>query len=261
MDMKKLPNSKTLLTMALLSFMMMLLSGCGTPSVIYAGNIRDTTATPQGVAQVSTAAGTAVSDMPGMPMSTTAPVTMLAAGGKAIPTYDESFVVAWILFGTPTPSGQQISAAPPNATAQAVAVQPSRSPAPATTQASQPTLAPTATRVVTTATSVSSGSSSSASSGNAANGKVIFNGLGGCSACHDVVYGGVVVGPSLKGIAARAGTRKPGVAAVDYLHESIVKPNAYVVQGFAASTMPQNMAQTLTEKQIDDVIAYLLTLK
>jgi hypothetical protein len=70
-----------------------------------------------------------------------------------------------------------------------------------------------------------------------------------------------MVGPSLKGVASRAGARKPGFTPIDYLRESIMKPNAFVVPGFAAGVMVQNYGTTLTPAQIDDIVAYLLTLR
>ena len=42
-----------------------------------------------------------------------------------------------------------------------------------------------------------------------------------------------------------------------YVHESIVDPNAYVVQGFSAGLMPQNFSQVLKPQQIADLVAFL----
>jgi cytochrome c2 len=97
--------------------------------------------------------------------------------------------------------------------------------------------------------------------GDAANGQTVFTTVGACRTCHDVEKGIPIVGPSLKGIASRAGNRKPGVAAADYLHESIVKPNAYVVDGFNQNIMPPNMSELLTPQEVNDLVAYLMTLK
>jgi hypothetical protein len=65
----------------------------------------------------------------------------------------------------------------------------------------------------------------------------------------------------MKGIFTKSATRKAGQSAIDYLRESIVKPNAYVVPGFTAGIMLQNYGQSLTETQIDDLVAYLATLR
>jgi mono/diheme cytochrome c family protein len=41
----------------------------------------------------------------------------------------------------------------------------------------------------------------------------------------------------------------------------ITEPNAEVVEGFPADTMPQDFATQMSSQQLDDVIAYLMTLK
>jgi nitric oxide reductase subunit C len=94
-----------------------------------------------------------------------------------------------------------------------------------------------------------------------------------CSACHSTTAGINLVGPSLAGLAARAqltiasadyhGTARDAAA---YIRESIVAPGTYLVAGpnFAPggqSLMPPNFAQTLTPKQLDQLVAYLLTLR
>jgi cytochrome c2 len=95
--------------------------------------------------------------------------------------------------------------------------------------------------------------------GNADAGQTVFQGSGGCSACHSLVADQVLVGPSQHGIAERAPTRKPGYSAQAYLYESITNPNAYIVEGFAPNLMPQNFKETLQPQQLADVIAFLLT--
>lgn len=83
----------------------------------------------------------------------------------------------------------------------------------------------------------------------------------GCVTCHSLEEGVVLVGPSHAGVATRAGTYVEGQSAEEYLRESIVKPDAHVVDGFTAGVMYQNYGTDLTEQQIDDLVAYLLTLK
>jgi mono/diheme cytochrome c family protein len=103
-------------------------------------------------------------------------------------------------------------------------------------------------------------------SGNAANGEAIFNGTilvsgaAPCIACHQVSGTVAVVGPNLAGIAGQAENRIAGVSAADYLHESIVAPNSYIVEGFSTGIMSLNYADTLSEEQVADLVAYLLTL-
>lgn len=110
------------------------------------------------------------------------------------------------------------------------------------------------------------GQASASSMGNPADGKLLFNqaSIGeapGCITCHSVEPGKVVVGPSLAGVATRAATRIPDKLAADYLQESIVSPNSYVVESFPTGVMYQRFKDVLTEEQIRNLVAYLLTLE
>lgn len=84
--------------------------------------------------------------------------------------------------------------------------------------------------------------------------------LGNCASCHSITPGQVVVGPSLAGIAERAGGRVAGMDARSYLEESIRHPNAFVVQGFEP-LMPATFNTTLTGPQIEALVEYLMTLE
>ncbi|HEB65417.1 MAG TPA: cytochrome c [Chloroflexi bacterium] len=105
-----------------------------------------------------------------------------------------------------------------------------------------------------------------AGAGNADAGKKIFEQTvvgsnPGCVTCHSLEPDTVLVGPSLAGIATRAATREDGMSAEDYIRQSILEPDAYVVDGFTAGTMIGGWDKALTEQQLNDVIAYLMTLK
>ncbi len=82
-----------------------------------------------------------------------------------------------------------------------------------------------------------------------------------CRICHSLEPGVIIVGPSFDGIATRAATRVPGMTAEEYIRQSILEPNAYVVEGFPKGQMVQNLGDILTDEQIDDLVAFLLTLK
>jgi cytochrome c551/c552 len=83
----------------------------------------------------------------------------------------------------------------------------------------------------------------------------------GCVTCHSLEPDVVVVGPSLAKIGAEAGSRVSGVSAEEYLRQSILEPDAYTAEGFAAGLMPKALADELSEEQVGDLVAYMLTLK
>lgn len=101
--------------------------------------------------------------------------------------------------------------------------------------------------------------------GNPAEGELIFNAwhadAPACSTCHLVEGNQTLVGPSLANIATRAGNQVNGVDTVDYIRQSIIDPDAYVVDGGATSIMYQHFGERLTTEQIDNLVAYLLTLR
>ena len=83
----------------------------------------------------------------------------------------------------------------------------------------------------------------------------------GCRICHSLVKDERIIGPSFYGIADRAGERIPGMSAEEYLRQSILDPNAYVVPGYPEGQMLQTFGDLLTEEQVQDLIAFLMTLK
>jgi len=97
--------------------------------------------------------------------------------------------------------------------------------------------------------------------GDATNGKVLFDVTYGCAACHSLEADKVIVGPSLAGIGNTATTRKSGYDATMYLHESIVLPNEFMVEGFASGLMPANFGDRLSAQDLADIIAFLLEQK
>jgi nitric oxide reductase subunit C len=104
-------------------------------------------------------------------------------------------------------------------------------------------------------------------------GKALFNEQAACASCHAVEPGRRLVGPSLAGAATTAEGRLKEPAykgqartAGDYLRESIITPDAYLVEGAAysgggKSLMPPHYAQMLEPSQVEDLVAYLLTLR
>ena len=87
------------------------------------------------------------------------------------------------------------------------------------------------------------------------------NAAPGCATCHSLEPGKTLVGPSHASIATRAASVVPGLSAEDYLRQSIVTPDAHVTEGFTAGVMYQNYGKDLTEQEINDLVAYLMSLK
>ncbi len=75
----------------------------------------------------------------------------------------------------------------------------------------------------------------------------------GCITCHSLSEGEVIVGPSIAGVGSRLSEAE--------LRESILDPNAVLVEGFPANTMPPVWEDELTDEQVDQLVAYMLTLK
>jgi cytochrome c oxidase subunit 2 len=98
--------------------------------------------------------------------------------------------------------------------------------------------------------------------GDAVNGAQLFtqqiNGAPACSTCH-TLDGSTLVGPSLQGFAAGAGTRVESQSAQEYDYISITQPSAFIVSGFG-NVMYAQYGRQLSPQQIADLIAYLLTL-
>lgn len=83
----------------------------------------------------------------------------------------------------------------------------------------------------------------------------------GCTVCHSLRPGVELVGPSLAGVGLRAGDRVASMTAEEYLRQSILDPDAYVVEGFPAGQMLDIYEGELTEEEIESLMAYLLSLE
>jgi mono/diheme cytochrome c family protein len=117
-----------------------------------------------------------------------------------------------------------------------------------------------AANVIATATVKAGGTPGGAPAAGGSPGAQLFAAQG-CNACHMVKGQGGAVGPNLSTIGTQAATRKPGMSAADYLRESIINPNAFIVQGYQAGVMPGTYGQTLSNEQLDQLVAYLLEQK
>lgn len=110
--------------------------------------------------------------------------------------------------------------------------------------------------------------------GDVANGRAVFNesyqtssGAWMCASCHSVNEARArLVGPGMYDLYVIAEERlaesgDPDV--VTYIRNAITMPNAHIVQddpGYPENLMPVNYADVLTEQELTDVVAYILTL-
>ena len=106
--------------------------------------------------------------------------------------------------------------------------------------------------------------------GNSANGKQLFDGVAAmgdarapaCATCHAIQPGqDTGSGQSLSNIGNRAGVTVPGQPAEEYLRTAITSPDAFLSGGYQEGIMYRDYAQALTSQQINDLVAYMLTLK
>jgi len=109
-----------------------------------------------------------------------------------------------------------------------------------------------------------------AQTGDVANGENLFSGAspiaGGnapvCADCHSIESGAMsTIGPNLSNIGNRAAATVAGQPATDYLRVAIVDPDAFLAGGFQEGIHPRDYGSVLTRPQLNDLIAYMLTLQ
>lgn len=91
---------------------------------------------------------------------------------------------------------------------------------------------------------------------------------GGCAACHvmpDIPGAVGVIGPDMTNIGVVAASRVEGQSAEEYLHQSIMEPNAFIAPECPTgeclpNLMPATLATTLTPEEIDTIVKWMLTL-
>ncbi len=84
----------------------------------------------------------------------------------------------------------------------------------------------------------------------------------GCIGCHQLDPAQTAVAPSWYNVANSALSHAAaGDGPAAYIYHSIVAPNDFIVPGYNPGIMPQTYGETLSDEQIMNIVAYLLTLR
>jgi mono/diheme cytochrome c family protein len=121
-----------------------------------------------------------------------------------------------------------------------------------TTGTTETQTTPTETTQTQTTPTATSPAAPPPPAGNPQAGKAVFD-ANGCGSCHTFSPAGSTgtVGPNLDD------ALKGKDAA--FIHQSIVDPNAVIASGYSAGIMPQTFGQQLSQKQLSDLVAFLMS--
>jgi mono/diheme cytochrome c family protein len=62
-------------------------------------------------------------------------------------------------------------------------------------------------------------------------------------------------------VAARAAANPDGLSAEEWLRRATVQPNAEIAPGYQPGLMPANYGEILSPEELDDLVAYMLSLE
>ena len=97
--------------------------------------------------------------------------------------------------------------------------------------------------------------------GSPATGELLYDAEFGCTDCHT----NGASAPDTVGTATRVRAERltlpqfAGYTVEQYLVESITRPGDYVVDGYSSGLMPSNFGARMTDQQLADIVAFLLT--
>ena len=207
---------------------------------------------------------------------TTLALILAACGTVATPVFQEELEQTEVALAatseaetaaapTATPTDEPTEAPTATPTQEPTDTPPPATSTPEPTDTAEPTEAPTEAEAEDADEGDRDTTGGAATTGDPASGEALFTTFipeasFACNTCHLVDSEAQLIGPGLLGIGERTESRVPEQSPEEYLHTSIVDPSAYVVEGFPDMLMPQVYEEILTEEQINDLVAYLLTL-
>jgi cytochrome c551/c552 len=132
-----------------------------------------------------------------------------------------------------------------------------------TVTAGSTTAATTSAAPTTSAATTTSGgttTSSGGGGGNAAAGEKVFA-SNGCASCHTFKPAGATgtVGPDLDKAPAADAKADNNMALAAFVHESIVKPDAYIAKGYSKGIMPGSFGSSISSSDLNDLVAFIVS--
>jgi cytochrome c551/c552 len=111
-----------------------------------------------------------------------------------------------------------------------------------------------------TTTSAASTTTSTGGGGSAAAGKAVFA-ANGCASCHTFKPANATgtIGPNLDTAPASDAKADNNMDLAAFIKESIANPDAYIAKGYTKGLMPTTFGQSLSSKQLNDLVAFILS--
>jgi cytochrome c551/c552 len=118
----------------------------------------------------------------------------------------------------------------------------------------------TSATTTTTAATTTGATTTSSSGGDAAAGKAVFASAG-CASCHTFAPAGAsgTVGPNLDTAPTSSAAADGNMDLAAFIKQSITDPEAYIAKGYNGGIMPTTFGTSLTPKQIDDLVAFIVS--
>ena len=109
-------------------------------------------------------------------------------------------------------------------------------------------------------TSAASTTSSGGGGGSAAAGQAVFA-ANGCASCHTFKPANATgtIGPDLDTAPASDAKADNNKDLAAFVKESITDPDAYIAKGYNKGLMPTNFDESLSSKQLNDLVAFIVS--